>query len=455
MRIGLMIGSDKERARGERLAGLVADVQAAERAGFTSIWVPQIPGDFDAMTAIALMGQATDAHRARHRGHADPDPSSDRDGAAGAVEPGGVRGPLHARPRAVAPLDRRGTCSASRTSARPHLVRELPRGAERGVRGPGPGRRRERRVPRAQPDGRHRPSPTPSSRRARARDAAHRRRARRRDDPLDGRRAGDRRARRPAHHEGRGRAGRPAPRIVAGVPVALCADDEVDAARAYANQVLGHAEFSPNYQRLLEHGDAEDVGDIMAAGTSPPSSSACAASATPASPTSPPACCRSATTPRHASSHGSAPRRSSPRSAPSSEGGAQRTRAAIGSARRPARWCGASRAATSRSYGSARCSTPRLSQITVSPTSHSWRYTRSGAVARSSRSSSSFGRRRGSCPRRARSTRRSPGNGGRSCASRPAGAPSVGCVRHAGQLLRRRVGVDQPLRRLERVHHAE
>ena len=51
-------------------------------------------------------------------------------------------------------------------------------------------------------------------------------------------------------------AGRPRPRVVAGVPVALCANDEVDAARAWANQVLGHAEYSPNYERLLEQGDA-------------------------------------------------------------------------------------------------------------------------------------------------------------------------------------------------------
>ncbi len=31
--------------------------------------------------------------------------------------------------------------------------------------------------------------------------------------------------------------------------------------------MLGHADFSPNYERLLEHGDAEDVGDVMAAGS--------------------------------------------------------------------------------------------------------------------------------------------------------------------------------------------
>jgi F420-dependent oxidoreductase-like protein len=61
-------------------------------------------------------------------------------------------------------------------------------------------------------------------------------------------------------------AGRSGIRVVAGVPVALCAADEVDAARAYASEVLGHADFSPNYVRLLEHGDADDVGDTMAAG---------------------------------------------------------------------------------------------------------------------------------------------------------------------------------------------
>ena len=60
--------------------------------------------------------------------------------------------------------------------------------------------------------------------------------------------------------------GRNGIRVVAGVPVALCSDREVDDARAYASEVLGHADFSPNYVRLLEHGDAEDVGDTMAAG---------------------------------------------------------------------------------------------------------------------------------------------------------------------------------------------
>jgi F420-dependent oxidoreductase-like protein len=66
-----------------------------------------------------------------------------------------------------------------------------------------------------------------------------------------------------------GDAGRPAPRIVAGVPVALCSGRELETVRETANDVLGHADFSPNYLRLLEHGDAEDVGDVVAAGDEP------------------------------------------------------------------------------------------------------------------------------------------------------------------------------------------
>jgi F420-dependent oxidoreductase-like protein len=61
-------------------------------------------------------------------------------------------------------------------------------------------------------------------------------------------------------------AGRPAPRIVAGIPVCLCKPSEVDAARERANRILGEAEISPNYQRLMGYGDAKDIGDMCAAG---------------------------------------------------------------------------------------------------------------------------------------------------------------------------------------------
>jgi F420-dependent oxidoreductase-like protein len=61
-------------------------------------------------------------------------------------------------------------------------------------------------------------------------------------------------------------AGRPAPRVVAGIPVTLCAKGQVDEARQRANRILAEAEQSPNYQRLLEHGDIRDVGGLLAAG---------------------------------------------------------------------------------------------------------------------------------------------------------------------------------------------
>lgn len=62
-------------------------------------------------------------------------------------------------------------------------------------------------------------------------------------------------------------AGRPTPRIVAGVPVCVCADSDVDIATERANRLLSEAEVSPNYQKLLDLGNAQSVGDILAAGT--------------------------------------------------------------------------------------------------------------------------------------------------------------------------------------------
>jgi F420-dependent oxidoreductase-like protein len=61
-------------------------------------------------------------------------------------------------------------------------------------------------------------------------------------------------------------AGRGAPRIVAGLPICLCASGDIATARERANRILGEAEVSPNYQRLLEQGDARDIGDICLAG---------------------------------------------------------------------------------------------------------------------------------------------------------------------------------------------
>ena len=76
MRIGLMVGSDKERSRADRLAGLLADGKAAESDGFASFWIPQVPGYLDAMTAVALLGQVTDRIEIGTAVVPDPDPPS-------------------------------------------------------------------------------------------------------------------------------------------------------------------------------------------------------------------------------------------------------------------------------------------------------------------------------------------------------------------------------------------
>lgn len=62
-------------------------------------------------------------------------------------------------------------------------------------------------------------------------------------------------------------AGRPVPRIMAGVPVCLCRDDEVDAAVERTNRTLSEVVASPNYVRLMEHGDAKSIGDVLICGS--------------------------------------------------------------------------------------------------------------------------------------------------------------------------------------------
>ncbi len=52
------------------------------------------------------------------------------------------------------------------------------------------------------------------------------------------------------------------------MPVGLCAADQVDAARSSGRTASSVTRSTrPNYQRLLEQGDAADVGDMAALGT--------------------------------------------------------------------------------------------------------------------------------------------------------------------------------------------
>jgi F420-dependent oxidoreductase-like protein len=62
-------------------------------------------------------------------------------------------------------------------------------------------------------------------------------------------------------------AGRPAPRVMAGVPVCLCTDAEVEAAVARTNKTLSEVVASPNYVALMEHGNAETIGDVLVCGS--------------------------------------------------------------------------------------------------------------------------------------------------------------------------------------------
>jgi F420-dependent oxidoreductase-like protein len=266
MRIGLMIGSDRERPRAERVAGLVEDVRAAEAGRFTSVWIPQIPGYLDAMTAIAVVGQHTDLIEL-----------------ATAVVPIQTRHPI---PMAQQALTTQVACGGRFTLGlgpshhwivedqwgltydKPaRLVRDYLDVLNRAFAGPGlvDVENDAFRV--------HSPMDVTDAVRMPVLIAAL--------APVMLRIAGEHAAgtilwmadeRAISEHvipritKAASEAGRPAPRIVAGVPVALCANEEADAVRQYASEVLGHADASPNYERLLDRGDARDVGDVMAAG---------------------------------------------------------------------------------------------------------------------------------------------------------------------------------------------
>jgi F420-dependent oxidoreductase-like protein len=265
VRIGLMIGPDKGRY-GEKVARMIAAVQAAEREGFASVWVPQIPADFDALTAIALMGAATQR-----------------------VELGTAVMPIQTRhPVAMAQqaLSNQAVCEGRFTLGlgpshhwivedmlglsydRPaHQVRHYLEVLSVAFAGPGPVDVENESYCVHNPLDITDIAPTPILLAALA-PVMLRIAGEQASGTIlwmaDERAIGDHVV--PRITKAAAEAGRAAPRIVAGVPVALCRNEELDEARERANRVLGHAEYSPNYQRLLEHGDATDVGDVLAGG---------------------------------------------------------------------------------------------------------------------------------------------------------------------------------------------
>ncbi|MGZ4703967.1 MAG: TIGR03564 family F420-dependent LLM class oxidoreductase [Acidimicrobiales bacterium] len=266
MRIGVMLGPERGRY-GTKVERLQADARWAEEAGLSSVWIPQIPDDFDALTAATLVGAVTS-----------------RIEIGTAVVPVQPRHPIALAQQA---LSVQAVCEgrlALGLGVSHHWVIDEMLGLpyerpaatlrahldvlDQALAGPGTVDV-ENELFRV-----HNPlditdiTPTPVL--IAALGPVMLRLAGERTDGTilwmaDERAIGEHIA--PAIGAAAEAAGRPAPRIVAGIPVCLCAEDEIDVAVARTNRVLSEAEVSPNYQKLLERGDARTVGDILAAGS--------------------------------------------------------------------------------------------------------------------------------------------------------------------------------------------
>jgi len=261
-----MVGPERGRY-GTKIERLLADATWAEDAGLASIWVPQIPDDFDALTAVALIGSLTTR-----------------------VEIGTAVVPVQPRhPIALAhqALSTQAVCGGRLTlglGVSHHWVIDEMLGLpyehpaatmrayldvlDQALAGPGmvDVENEMFRI--------HNPLDitdiTPTSVMIAALGPVMLRLAGERTDGTilwlaDERAIGSHIA--PAITEAAAAAGRRPPRIVAGVPVCLCRDDEVGTAVDRANRVLSESDISPNYQKLLDRGDARTVGDILAAGS--------------------------------------------------------------------------------------------------------------------------------------------------------------------------------------------
>ncbi len=266
MRIGLMIGPERGRYR-TKVERLRADARWAEEVGLSTVWIPQIPDEFDALTAATVVGAATS-----------------RIEVGTAVVPVQPRHPIALAQQVLSVQAVCGGRLAVGLGVSHHWVIDEMLGLpyerpvatmraylevlDRALAGPGPVDV-ENELFRV-----HNPLditdivPTPVLLAALGP----------RMLALCGERAdgtilwmADERA--IATHvvpnltRAAEAANRPAPRVVAGIPVCLCGDDEIEAAVARTNRILAEAEVSPNYQKLLEHGDARNVGDILAAGS--------------------------------------------------------------------------------------------------------------------------------------------------------------------------------------------
>ena len=266
MRVGLMVGPERGRYA-TKVERMQADVRWAEEAGLSTVWIPQIPDEFDALTAVALVGAGTS-----------------RIEIGTAVVPVQPRHPIALAQQA---LSTQAVCGGRLTLGlgvshhwivdemlglpyeKPVLtMRSYLDVLDRALAGPGQVDVENELFRIHNPLDVTDVAPTPLLLAALG-PAMLKLAGERTDGTIlwmaDERAIATHVA--PKITSAASGAGRVTPRIVAGVPVCLCRDDEVDAAVERTNRILAEAEVSPNYQRLLDVGDARDVGDILAAGS--------------------------------------------------------------------------------------------------------------------------------------------------------------------------------------------
>jgi 5,10-methylenetetrahydromethanopterin reductase len=263
MRVGVMIGPERGDAA-RKVTRMVDDIRWAEGAGLATAWIPQIPGDFDALHAVSLLGTHTErielgtAVVPLHAQH--PVALARQALSAHAITGGRLTlgvGPSHhwiVTDMLGLPYDRPATFTADYLDV-----------LDKASAGPGPVDVENATFTV------HNPLDLGPVAPVQVLVAAL--------GPVMLKLAGE-------HADGTvlwmaderviadhvvpritkaaAQAGRPAPRVVAGIPVCLCLPSQVDAARERANRILGEAEISPNYQRMLSYGDATDIGDLCA-----------------------------------------------------------------------------------------------------------------------------------------------------------------------------------------------
>jgi F420-dependent oxidoreductase-like protein len=266
VRIGLMVGPERGRYA-SKVDRMRTDARWAEEHGISSVWIPQIPDEFDALTAATIVGLETS-----------------RIEIGTAVVPVQPRHPIALAQQALSVQAVTGGRLALGLGVSHHwiidemlgLPYEHPLATMRAyldvlapaLRGPGTVDVENERFRVHQPLDVTDVAPTPILLAALGPKMLQ----------LCGERTdgtilwmADERAISshvvPSLTKAAAAAGRGTPRVVAGVPICLCADGEIDVAVARANRLLAEAEVSPNYQKLLEHGDARNVGDILAAGS--------------------------------------------------------------------------------------------------------------------------------------------------------------------------------------------